>query len=397
MNRKNLCTPLQIRLKKLPRPFHAHHGVVPISPPESGISILRVMAKHDRAQKALARAEVFSKELEDPYFISRILLRSEALSSSKIEGTNSTLDELLSLEETQETDSSSATLQVRNYALNLEKFIPLAIEQGHSIFTVNLVQNLHREIFSSDRSYKDQPGELRSRVVWIGGLDIAYSSYNPTPPEDIANTLSESMQYMRCEGMQIMSQSLIMRMAISHVHFEAVHPFRDGNGRVGRLLLPMMMAAEGQLPLYLSPYIEAKKDDYYSVLKAAQQRLEWEPAIGFIADAITGTVHELETSRTYLIALREEWLKRKTFRKGSTAYRALDILPHYPVITGNRLAKILKVTFTAATQAIKQLIKAGILEEQTGYKRNRVFRAPEVLRIINRPYGETPILPGNMG
>jgi Fic family protein len=237
------------------------------------------------------------------------------------------------------------------------------------------------------------PGELRSRVVWIGGRDIAYSTYNPTPPDDIAACLEETMRYLRCEGMQAMQQGLIVRMAVAHAHFEALHPFRDGNGRVGRLLLPLMMAAEGHAPLYLSSYIEAHKAAYYASLKAAQQRLEWHEAVGFVADAIVGTVNELLATRAALSTLRDLWRARRKFRRESAALRAIDVLPHYPVLTIRRLADILDVSIPSATQAIGQLVEAGILGERTGYVRNRVFAATEALSIINRPFGETPILP----
>jgi Fic family protein len=202
------------------------------------------------------------------------------------------------------------------------------------------------------------------------------------------------MDYMRCEGMQVVQQDLIVRMAIAHAHFEAVHPFQDGNGRVGRLLLPLMMAAEGHVPLYISPYIEAHKNQYYASLKAAQQRLEWHEAVGFVADSINGTVNELVATRDALAQLRELWQARRKFRAESAAVRALEVLPHYPVLTIRRLANILAVSVPAATQAIEQLMEAEILKERTGYARNRIFTAPEALSVINRPFGEAPVLPG---
>jgi Fic family protein len=201
------------------------------------------------------------------------------------------------------------------------------------------------------------------------------------------------MRYMRGEGMQVMTQSLITRMAVAHAHFEAVHPFRDGNGRVGRLLLPLMMAAQGEVPLYLSPYIEVHKDAYYASLKAAQQKLNWETATAFIADAISGTVGELLVTRKALKTLEASWATRRKFRSGSAAARSLDLLAYYPVITAKRLGEHLKVSYPAAMTAIEQLSDAGILQEKTGYKRNRVFVAPEVLTIINRPFGEDPLEP----
>jgi Fic family protein len=187
------------------------------------------------------------------------------------------------------------------------------------------------------------------------------------------------------------------RMAIGHAHFEAVHPFRDGNGRVGRLLLPLMMAAEGQVPLYLSPFIEANKSDYYEALKAVQQRLDWNAAVGLVADAVTGTVNELMTTRDALTQLRSAWQRRGKLRKHSAALNALDILPHYPAITITRLAQVIGVSFPAARAAINKLTSMGILREKTGYQRNRIFVSPEALTVINRPFGAPAILPAELG
>ena len=393
MKRDDLSPAVKQRLKRLPPPFAAHYGVAPLPPPADGVSLASVQRRHSAANAALTRVQTLTAELKDPYLISRILPRREAVSSSSIEGTNSTLDELLSVEETGDAEASDAAVQVRDYALALDDLVPRARKKRHAIFTTDLVQELHRTVMRGDKEYKDVPGELRSRVVWIGGPDIAYSTHNPAPPEDIARCLEETMGYMRCEGMQAMQQDLIVRMAVAHAHFEAVHPFRDGNGRVGRLLLPLMMAAEGHIPLYLSPYIETHKGPYYACLKAAQQRLEWHEAIGFMADAMTGTVNELVVTREALSKLRELWQARRKFRRESAALKALDLLPHYPVLTIRRLANILGVSVPAATQAIAQLLEAGVLKERTGYKRNRVFAAPEALSIINRPFGETPLLP----
>jgi Fic family protein len=224
------------------------------------VPLHKIGSRLSAADAALARIDTLAAEIKDPYLISRILPRREAISSSSIEGTNSTLDELLSVEESGDGGADDAAIQVRDYALALDDFIPRARAEKNKMFTVALVQDLHRAVMSGDTSYKDKPGQLRDVVVWIGGGgNIAYSTYNPTPPADIAACLEQTMDYMRNEGMQQVNQSLVVRLAIAHSHFEAVHPFRDGNGRVGRLLLPLMMAAEGHTPLYLSPYIEQHK------------------------------------------------------------------------------------------------------------------------------------------
>lgn len=395
MNRDNLNHAVREQLKRLPAPHAAHYGVVPLPPPQDGVAVGTVLARLRAADASLVRIETLAAELKDPYLISRILPRREAVSSSAIEGTNSTLDELLSGEESEDSQQGAAALQVRDYALALDDFLPQAKKEKLEIFTSGLVQNLHRAVMRGDAEYKDKPGDLRQVVVWIGGRgDIAYSTYNPTPPSDIAACLEDTMKYMRCEGMQAMYQSFIVRLAVAHAHFEAVHPFRDGNGRVGRLLLPLMMAAEGMMPIYLSPYIEAHKNAYYESLKAAQQRLEWHEAVGFMADAIVGTTDELLKTRDALSALGNLWRARRKFRQGSASLRALDLLPHYPVLTVKRLASLLDITVPAASQAVEQLVENKILNERTGYARNRVFAAPDALSIINRPFGEDPILPG---
>lgn len=393
MKRDDLTHTVRERLKRLPSPYDSHYGVVPLPPPEGDIPIRAVVQRLNAATAALARIDTLAAELKDRYLISRILTRREAVSSSSIEGTNSTLDELLSIEETGSDNRSDEAVQVRDYALALDKFVPRAQEQKHAIFTMALVQELHRAVMAGDTSYKDKPGAFRDSVVWIGETSIAYSTYNPTPPDEIVACLKQTMDYMRFEGMQQMHQGLIMRMAIAHSHFEAVHPFRDGNGRVGRLLLPLMMAAEQRTPIYLSPYIEKNKEAYYRSLKAAQQRLEWHEVAGFLADAIVGTVDELMVTRKALSQLGAQWRARQEFRRGSAALRALDLLPEYPVLTIKRLAEILGVTIRAARLAVDVLTAHRILVERTGYARNRVFVAHEALSIINRPFGEDPILP----
>ena len=176
-----------------------------------------------------------------------------------------------------------------------------------------------------------------------------------------------------------------------------MHPFTDGNGRVGRLLLPLMMAAQGHAPLYLSPYIEANRSAYYAALKAAQQRHLWHEIIGFIAGAIAATVAELLATRAALRELHTIWLSRRKFRAGSAALRALDILPQYPILTTARLSSLLQVSTPQANQAIAQLIEASILQERTGYRRNRLFAATEALSVIDRPFGEEPVLPLSPG
>lgn len=394
MRRQDLSHSVRERLARYPEPYASHYGVVPLPPPETGIDLAAAAARHQAAAEALGRIDAFAAELTDPYIVSRLLTRREAVSSSAMEGTNSTLDELLSVEETTDAEASGAAAQVRDYALALDRLMPQARVTGPDIFDLELVQRLHAAVVRGDADYPDAPGAFRQVVVWIGGMrDIAYSTYNPAPPQDVVRCLGETLAYMRADGPQAVTQSLLVRMAVAHAHFEAVHPFRDGNGRVGRLLLPLMMAAEGHVPLYLAPYIEAHNAAYHAALKAAQQRLDWPAMVGFLADAVVGTADELMATRRALSLLQSAWRTRRRFRAGSAADRALELLPHYPVLTVGRLAALLGVSFRAASLAMDQLAAAGIVAERTGYRRNRMFTAPEVLSLVNRPFGADPIPP----
>lgn len=395
MRRADLSPEVREWLKRYPEPFAHHYGVVPQPPPAEAPSVVAVAQRHAAGIAALAKVETIASEMHDPWLASRVLLRREAVSSSAIEGTNSTLDALLVIEEDgfQDDDQRQATHQVRSYALSLEEFLPKAEQLGRSVFNLDLVRALHRSAMKDDPDYRDVPGELRQRVVWIGGSgNIAYSTYNPAPPEDVPRCLQDNISYMRGDGYEAVHASILTRMALAHSHFEAVHPFSDGNGRVGRLLLPMMMAADGHLPLYLSPYIEANKDAYWAALKASQQKQDWHEMIGFIADAVTDTVADLMATRRTLATLGNAWRSRRRFRAGSASLRALSLLPDYPVVTIGRMASHLSVSWAQASSAVSQLVEAGILRERTGYRRNRLFAATEVLALLNRPFGSEPIL-----
>ena len=393
MKRADLSPDVRATLVRLPPPHDSHYGVVPAAPPEGGLILAAVAARHRAAEEALAKVDAYARSLHDPYVVSRILSRQEAVSSSSIEGTHSTLDEVLAGEETQDEAAGTAVRLVRRYATTVSRFIKQAHRQGNAVFSAKMVRRLHKRIMQDDPDYRDPPGDLRAVSVWIGGREMAYSIFNPPPASEVESCLEDSVRYMRAEGLHAIQQSLITRMAVAHAHFEAVHPFRDGNGRVGRMLLPIMMAADGRTPLYLAPYIEANKTAYVDALKAAQQRLDWAAMIGFLSDAVVGSTDELFSTRAGLETLATRWRARRAFRRKSSALRALAVLPQYPVITIPRLATLLKVTYPAAATAVAQLQEIKVLVERTGYARNRVFAASEALSILNRPFGEEPIIP----
>ncbi len=392
MNRSQLVPAVRARLKAYANPHSNYFGVVPLPPTEAPVSLGSAAAIHNQALASIGAADRLAKTLASHFFLSRILPIQEAIASSAIEGTHSTLDNLLELETGEEEDEEStrdtAAHVVRNYALALERALPDVERNRYDAFSIGLIRDLQREVASGDPSHDYVPGRLRQHsrdIVYIGGGHISRSVYNPCPPEDVQKCLEEQVEYLRCTGLQHVNQSVIVRMAIGHAHFEAIHPFHDGNGRAGRLLLPLMMIADDFVPLYFAPYLAQNRSSYMDALRAAQQRLEYAPLVEVFSHAIVNTVDAVETAHDDLTKLHANWIGRRKWRKGSAALTAIDLLIGHPVVTASRLAKLLNVSNVAANSAIGQLTDHGILTERTGFRRNRVFVAGEVLSIYNRP------------
>jgi Fic family protein len=390
MKREHLVAAVRNRLKRYPEPYGNYYGIVPLPPAEEPVNLGSASQAHRAALEAIGRADALARSFPEHFLLSRILVRQEAIKSSAIEGTYSTLDQLLTVEVSndptaEEVEASSSDLQVKSYALALETALADVQRNKYDAFSIGLIRDMQREVVKDDPKYRFIPGEIRTHVVHIGGgFHISRSDYNPAPPDTITGCLVEHIDYLRCEGLQAVNQSVITRLALGHAHFEAIHPFPDGNGRVGRLLLPLMLAADGHTPLYLAPYIARNKPAYIDGLMAAQQRLEYAPLIEVLSKAILATVDLSDSAHTDLILLSADWKSRSPWRKNSAAKRALDVLPGFPVITASRLAAILKVSAPSMNAALKQLIDAKILTERTGFKRNRIFAAQEVLEIYNR-------------
>lgn len=341
--------------------------------------------------QALGRADALAQQYPYHFLLSRVLVRKEAVASSDIEGTHSTLDALLEAEETNEEEASEADILVRDYAIALEAAIADVEANGYNAFTIHTIEKLHRALMRNDNEFFKKhgpPGEFRRKQVRVGGRDFNNSTYNPPPYADVLACMAEHISYLRCDGMQQLHQSIVVQMAIAHAHFEAVHPFADGNGRAGRLLLPLMLRAAGHTPLYLAPYIAAFKPDYYAALRAAQQRLDFVPLIAHLSRAISSTVDDAETAVRRLADLQSDWAKRKKFRNKSAAQKMLDKLLWHPVVTAKSVERLAGCSPAAARTALTQLAEAGVLFERTGKMRYRIFQAREVLRIYKNPGGE---------
>lgn len=342
------------------------------------------------AERALGRLQAVISSSATGFALTRILERQEAVSSSAIEGTHGTLDALLELEESEE--GTPEAHETRGVTFALGRGLQAVRDLSHDAFTPDMVCQMHQALAERISAFNGLPGAVRDEVVWIGGIpqSPAHSTWNPPPPREVMSCLNDSLSYLRDAPVDPSQFSPIVRAAVSHAHFEAVHPFRDGNGRVGRLLMSLLFAAEGLPPLYTSAWIETYKSDYYEALRAAQQQLDYGPMIDVIARAILGTEAEFQKTVAAIETLQATWQEDCGLRKGSTALRTLHYLAAYPVLRARTLEGLLEVSFKSASTGLAKLVEVGILQEKTGYARNRIFVAPDILSVLNRQFGSDP-------
>ena len=266
------------------------------------------------------------------------------------------------------------------------------------IFNLKNILKIHKEMMSKDPRYLGAPGKIRTpgkpgSIVYIGGGNRPENSiYNPTPPELVKVSIDKIISWLSDteiteKGNAGIGMILPIRMAVGHSHFEAVHPFTDGNGRVGRALWPLQMIASGYMPLYLSGYVEKEKIPYSEALQAAQKKLDYSKIIDFIASAIVSCSIEMNISKEKLVALPTIWQSRGNFRKNSAAYNALNVILKMPIFTVENLRAELNCSAQSAALAVKHLVKAHVVRERTGNKRNRLFAAEEVIILLSRDHG----------
>lgn len=369
--------------------------VVPPKPPATltekpDLSLVRDAIQAIQARTSLATADEFQKTL------AYLLVRREAVSSSRMEGTWSSVDEVLSPAISDA--GRSATASVRGYANALAHGVEAVQSNGLAALTPELLCQMHMQVMEKDPGFAGIAGRLRIQgqpgaVVQIGSFGRKEDSiYNPAPSEHVPRCLDAVLDWMEDKtvlelGDAGMGLSLPIRMAVGHAHFEAVHPFSDGNGRIGRILWALQMVAAGKLPLYLSGYVETERAEYGEALQEAQKKLSYRRIVEFVCRAIVASsAEEAETQRT-LHDLPAAWRQRGKFRRGSSAERALTLLLKMPLLTIKAMAAELEVSVQAASDGINRLEEAGVVRDRSGHGRGRVYAAEEVISVLARPFG----------
>lgn len=382
MRRADLHPRLQERCVPVPERSGCF-AVVPLPVPTS------VDVPECSALFALARREVdelsatIARNPQYADLLMGMLNRREAVDSSQIEGTHTGFDGLLLHElelGTDEAQPDSDASETFAYVRAFARGSAAVAQRGIAALDLELIRQLHSELMGGQP--RAEPGAFRTVQNYIG-LRLETARYVPPPASEVPGLMADLARLLQYKSEGVVETSVLMRAAIVHAQFEAIHPFLDGNGRTGRLLLPLMLQAEGLPPVHLATFLKVRQREYYEALFAAQTRLEWSPWIRlFLECIVASSVHTVQLFRS-LQALQERWrglLRGK--RKNSTVWPFIDLLLGQPVVTVNQAARRLGVTFPAANDAVSELVALDILRLANAQRRHRVFHAHEVMNAL---------------
>ena len=339
------------------------------------------------ATQALGRLHGIGPRVGSREILIEPFIRKEALESSQIEGTHATLSDIYAYEAGQEAlideDRQQGTQEVVNYLHALMHGLD-AITTGDPI-TVELLCEMHDRLLSRVRGDEADPGELRTTQNFIGSTPyIQDARYVPPPPDEIPDLLEDLLKYAKQET----NLHPLLRIGLIHYQFETIHPFLDGNGRLGRLLISLLLQRDGLLPepyLYLSSYFNARRSEYVDHLLAVSQCGDWEEWLLFFLHGVQSQADEAHQRANLLVNLREDYQQRYQSERSENILELVMRLFEDPYLDVNTAADWLDVEYSTANRLIGQLGNDEILEELTGKDRNRVYRASEVFQIINKP------------
>ena len=326
------------------------------------------------AEHALARLDLASEMVPSLDWFLYAFVRKEAVISSQIEGTQATLIDLLTFEAENETAPDTDVEEVCNYleALNYAR-AEIAKADGLPV-SIRLLDEAHQRLMHGVRGATKQPGELRRSQNWIGGSRPGNAVYVPPPAQSLPDLLGALEKYMHVEN----DLPALVRIALVHVQFESIHPYLDGNGRIGRLLIGLLMEHWGLLKaplLYLSLFFKRHREEYYRRLNLVRTEGDWEGWTDFFLDGVATIADEAVASARDLFAVltsdRAHVMGQDT--TSVSAARLFELLPNHPIITVAAAMKLIKTSKPTATRAIKTLVGASILVETTGRKRDRNF------------------------
>jgi len=338
----------------------------------------------EQALLDLGRLDSVSTLLPDPHLFLYAYVRKEALLSSQIEGTQSSLSDLL-LFELEEAPGAprEEVVDVSNYVAALE--YGLERLRGGFPLSNRLIREVHAQLLSRGRGSDKLPGEFRRSQNWIGGTRPGNAHFVPPPPQLVEECMGQLEQFLHDEKIPI---PVLVKAALAHVQFETVHPFLDGNGRVGRLLITLLLGHAGVLTqplLYLSLYFKQNRAVYYRLLDQVRMNGDWEAWIDFFLEGVRTTARGAVTTAQRLVELfsGEEAKIQTSGRAAGSALRVHSALRERPILSLPDICRRTGLSFPAATNGMALLEKLGIVRELTGRQRNRLFAYEGYLQILS--------------
>ena len=355
---------------------------------------LQLTAKdHDlleRANRALGRLDGLTAMLPDTSLFIYAYVRKEALVSSQIEGTQSSFADLLLYESDQVPGVPLEDVrEVSDYVAAVDHGLKRL--RGDFPLSLRLVREVHGVLLRSGRGSNKTPGEFRRSQVWIGGSRPGNARFVPPPTDRVVECMGALEKFLHGDPVQTPA---LLKAALAHVQFETIHPFLDGNGRLGRLLVTLLLCAEGALSepiLYLSLYFKVHRQEYYDHLQRVRTRGDWEGWLRFFLNGIVDTAEEALNTTKRILALFDKNRRQLEGlgRAAASAFRAHEYLQRKPITGIREMAKDLGLTYPTVASTLDRMKKLRIVKELTGYKRNRVFAYAPYVELLSE--GTEPI------
>jgi Fic family protein len=356
-------------------------------PPAAPALSSSVFADHNRqAELALARLSGVSGLVPSVNWLLYSAIRKEALLTSQIEGTQATLTDLFDEEAGFRVSNTDDVKEVTNY-LRAFRGVQAELRDTKGLpISVRLLCDAHRLLLDGARGAGMQPGELRRSQNWIGGTRPGNALFVPPPPERVAELLAEMERFIHDTATDLPP---MVKVALIHAQFETIHPFLDGNGRIGRLLITALFEYWGVLSeplLYVSAYLKQHQAEYYRRLSAIRTDGDWESWVTFFLEGVASAAADAEKNIIEVASLIASDRKRllQSLKAGPTSYRLFEMLPVMPRFTIEHVRQQLGTSFPTATAAVKVLVDLGVAVEMTGQKKNRSYSYQAYIELLSR-------------
>jgi Fic family protein len=359
--------------------------VPPSLPPDPPIDLSGLYQHLDRANQALGRLDGLTTLLPDTRLFLYLYVRKEALLSSQIEGTKSSFSDLLLFEnEAVPGVPIDDVEEVSNYVAAVQH--GLRRIKGGFPLSLRLIREIHGILLRGGRGANKTPGEFRRSQNWIGGSRPGNAAFVPPPPDRMMECLDRFEHFLHDEKYNL---PVLVEAGLIHVQFETIHPFLDGNGRLGRLLITLLLCAKGTLReplLYLSLFFKAHRQRYYELLQRVRTEGVWEEWLEFFLEGTETTARQAADAAVQILHLFEADRKKiQTMgRKAASALAVHEYLQAHPLTKIGPAAKDLKLSIPTVTSALETLTKLRIAKESTGKRRDRLFAYPRYLHILTK-------------